>query len=59
MKCPQCGNEKSRVLESVAYGSLVWRARECNACGHQWSTSECEDTPPIPVPKLRKQLQAS
>ena len=40
MKCPHCGNEKSRVLETRQSEGLDLRVRQCSKCGKSFKTSE-------------------
>ena len=42
MKCPKCGNDDDKVLESRASkeGAVVRRRRECLKCGHRFTTHE-------------------
>lgn len=39
MECPDCG-EDTRVIETVSYPNRVRRRRECEACGHRFTTDE-------------------
>lgn len=45
MKCPECGTEKARVIDTVDLGHVIWRRRLCRECEHRWWTSEMEDEP--------------
>ncbi len=47
MRCPSCGDEKDRVVDSrtVRGGRAVRRRRRCTACGHRFTT--CEYVEPI------------
>ena len=42
MKCPKCGNDDDKVLDSRSSkeGAVVWRRRECLKCGHRFTTHE-------------------
>ena len=40
MKCPNCGNEKSRVLETRQSEGFDLRVRQCGKCGKSFKTSE-------------------
>ena len=42
MKCPQCGADEDKVLDSRAArdGAAIRRRRECDKCGHRWTTYE-------------------
>lgn len=42
MKCPSCGNEETRVVDTRALddGGVIRRRRECEKCGFRFSTHE-------------------
>lgn len=40
MRCPNCGKEKSRVLETRQSEGFDLRVRQCNNCGKSFKTSE-------------------
>ena len=40
MRCPNCGNEKSRVLETRQSEGFDLRVRQCTKCGKSFKTSE-------------------
>ena len=42
MRCPRCGCQEDRVIDSRASkdGAAVRRRRECTACGHRFTTHE-------------------
>ncbi len=42
MKCPYCGAQDSRVLDSRATqeGAAIRRRRECNGCSKRFTTME-------------------
>lgn len=42
MRCPSCGHDEDRVLDSrpVREGAAIRRRRECDACGHRFTTYE-------------------
>ena len=42
MKCPKCGNDEDKVLDSrsVREGAAIRRRRECAACGCRFTTHE-------------------
>jgi transcriptional repressor NrdR len=42
MRCPNCGNFDDKVIESrpLANGDAMRRRRECNACGHRFTSYE-------------------
>ena len=53
MKCPCCGAQDSRVLDSrpANEGTSIKRRRECPACGKRFTTYEIVDSVPIVVIK--------
>lgn len=53
MKCPACGAQDSRVLDSrpVDEGASIRRRRECPVCGKRFTTYEVIDSVPITVLK--------
>lgn len=53
MKCPRCGDEKNRVLDSRAtHGDrAIRRRRECLACAFRFTTYETYETYPLQVVK--------
>lgn len=58
MRCPVCGGESTRVIDSRMQDATnaVKRRRECLACGHRFTTFErCED--PIEVIKANGSRQ--
>ncbi|MDR2537371.1 MAG: transcriptional regulator NrdR [Treponema sp.] len=42
MRCPHCGSFDDKVIESrtLANGDAIRRRRECNACGHRFTSYE-------------------
>src|SRR5881394_905967 len=42
MRCPKCGNQDDKVIDSRASreGSTIRRRRECLKCGHRFTTYE-------------------
>jgi len=42
MRCPKCGNQDDKVIDSRASreGSTIRRRRECLQCGHRFTTYE-------------------
>ena len=42
MKCPKCGVDEDRVLDSRSArdGAAIRRRRECTKCGHRFTTYE-------------------
>lgn len=53
MKCLNCGNEESKVLDSrvINDGKSIRRRRECLNCGKRFNTFETIETTPILVIK--------
>ncbi len=53
MKCPRCGNEDDKVVDSraVREGRAVRRRRECLGCGERFTTYEALETRPVIVVK--------
>jgi len=53
MKCPNCGKEDDRVLDTRVSqgGEAVRRRRECLACGYRFTTYEYIERTPITVIK--------
>ena len=53
MKCPRCGREDDKVVDSRAVrdGRAVRRRRECLACGERYTTQESLETRPVVVIK--------
>jgi transcriptional repressor NrdR len=53
VKCPRCGNEDDKVVDSRAVrdGRAVRRRRECNSCGERFTTYEALETRPVLVVK--------
>ena len=53
MKCPMCGAQDSRVLDSrpANEGTSIKRRRECPSCGKRFTTYEIVDSVPIVVIK--------
>ena len=53
MRCPVCGHEESKVLDSrpVADNRAVRRRRECLSCGQRYTTYEAVELPPRQVVK--------
>lgn len=40
MRCPECGDLDSRVVDSRPAADAIRRRRECPACGARWTTHE-------------------
>ena len=60
MKCPFCGYEESKVLDSrpTDEGEKIRRRRECISCTKRFTTYEIIETVPIVVVKKDKSRQA-
>ncbi len=53
MKCPFCGDEDTRVVDSrpVEEDNTIRRRRQCAACGKRFTTYEKSETRPLIVMK--------
>ena len=53
MRCPACGHEEDKVVDSRATkeNSAVRRRRECLKCGHRFTTYEYIEHTPVMVVK--------
>ena len=53
MKCPKCGNDEDKVLDSrsVSEGAAIRRRRECTTCGCRFTTHEEIDRDEVSVVK--------
>jgi transcriptional repressor NrdR len=53
LKCPNCQIDDSKVIESrdVASGDSIRRRRECEKCGHRFTTYERVERPNLVVVK--------
>jgi len=53
MKCPRCGHDDDKVIDSraVREGRAVRRRRECIDCGERFTTYEALETRPVLVIK--------
>lgn len=40
MKCPHCGEDRSRVIDTRTTGDGIRRRRECEVCGKRFTTYE-------------------
>ena len=60
MKCPFCGYEESKVIDSrpTDEGEKIRRRRECISCGKRFTTYEIIESVPIVVVKKDKSRQA-
>lgn len=56
MKCPYCGFEESKVIDSrpADDGERIRRRRECLSCGKRFTTHEVIETVPVIVVKRDK-----
>ncbi len=56
MKCPNCGNENDKVLDSRSFreGAAIRRRRECAACGTRFTTYEEIERDDVMVVKRNK-----
>lgn len=56
MRCPYCGHEESKVIDSrpADDGERIRRRRECLGCGKRFTTHEVIETVPIIVVKRDK-----
>ena len=56
MKCPYCGHEESKVIDSrpADEGERIRRRRECLKCGKRFTTHEVIESVPIIVVKRDK-----
>ena len=51
MKCPNCGFEESKVLDSRPLENSIRRRRMCNECGYRFTTFETAEKPLLMVVK--------
>lgn len=53
MRCPYCGSDKDRVVDSrpADDGGAIRRRRECNGCAQRYSTYERVEHAPLSVRK--------
>ena len=60
MKCPYCGEVKSKVIDSrpADDGERIRRRRECLACQKRFTTYEIVETVPLMVVKKDKSREA-
>lgn len=40
MECPQCGNDKQKVIDTRDTGDSIRRRRRCHQCDHRFTTYE-------------------
>ena len=60
MKCPYCGFEESKVIDSRSAddGERIRRRRECLKCGKRFTTHEIVETVPVIVVKRDKSRES-
>ncbi|MBQ8434974.1 MAG: transcriptional repressor NrdR [Oscillospiraceae bacterium] len=51
MKCPSCGFEETKVIDSRPMENKIRRRRGCAECGHRFTTFETAETPLLMVLK--------
>lgn len=53
MRCPRCGQDRDRVLDSraIRQGQAVRRRRQCHGCGERFTTYETVEARPVLVVK--------
>lgn len=53
MRCPRCGADDDRVVDSrpAGDGGAIRRRRECRSCGHRFTTFERIELPELSVRK--------
>lgn len=58
MRCPNCNSEDTRVVDTrTAQDFSVRRRRQCNICGHRFTTFErLEEVPIYVVKNIRVEL---
>lgn len=59
MKCPYCGNQNSKVIDSrtKSNGSIIRRRRECISCRRRFTTKEYVEETPLIVVKADKRRE--
>ena len=60
MKCPYCGDDNTRVIDSrpADDNSSIRRRRQCDVCGKRFTTYEKVETLPLIVIKKDKNREA-
>ena len=60
MKCPFCGYEESKVIDSrpTDEGEKIRRRRECISCGNRFTTYEKIESVPIMIIKKDKSRES-
>lgn len=51
MRCPECGQAESKVVDSRTSGDAIRRRRECLECGARFTTHERAERPMVWVVK--------
>jgi len=59
MKCPECGNQNTLIVDSrlINKGERRWRRKECSDCGIRFSTYETHEVKLKDVPEHKSLLQ--
>lgn len=57
MKCPECGCEESKVIDSRPTENKVRRRRECIQCGARFTTYEIIEEIPLMVIKKDRSIE--
>lgn len=57
MKCPECGCEESKVIDSRPTENKVRRRRECIDCGYRFTTYEIIEEIPLMVIKKDNSIE--
>ena len=57
MKCPECGCEESKVIDSRPTENKVRRRRECIQCGFRFTTYEIIEDIPLMVIKKDNSIE--
>lgn len=58
MKCPYCGCEESKVVDTRPFDESIRRRRECERCGRRFTTFEAVECTPLVVIKKDMSRQA-
>ena len=57
MKCPECGYEESKVIDSRPAENKIRRRRECLSCKCRFTTYEMVETIPLMVVKKENTIE--
>ena len=57
MKCPECGCEESKVIDSRPTENKVRRRRECISCGFRFTTYEIIEDIPLMILKKDNSIE--